>query len=168
MQSTPTHLVSPSTFQSITSKVREAQCRWPRAASFCEASFLQSYQVISRCLPAILRGRNPHNNTSTLTVLTKPLGVQIYKLVQIITLLSGSPSTPSCLRPCYYPDGSIADKDYPCNPHTEDGVCCGKNHACLNNKVCLKNVVRTVRGSCTVRDPDCPQFCQRKTTTLAC
>ena len=68
---------------------------------------------------------------------------------------------------CYFPDGSIATGDTPCNSAaTSNSVsaCCGYSDICLDNALCLMQhkLLRIVRGSCTDetwQSPQCAQYC---------
>ncbi|KAH8757180.1 hypothetical protein F5883DRAFT_159453 [Diaporthe sp. PMI_573] len=85
-----------------------------------------------------------------------------------LTLLSFLFST--CSAICYYPDGTTAPQDVPCNDNADHSACCGQGYACLSNGVCMatgdelqKSGASTyVRGSCTDsawRSSSCPSFC---------
>ena len=79
---------------------------------------------------------------------------------------------------CYYPDGSVAAGNRPCNTTTTYSACCSTVDYCLTNGLCFdaggNNHIS--RESCTDRSwesNDCPQFCQTSRTTageslLAC
>ncbi|KAK1997244.1 hypothetical protein LX36DRAFT_636529 [Colletotrichum falcatum] len=71
---------------------------------------------------------------------------------------------------CYYPDGSIAPNDTPCQDRTAESVCCGQGYACLSNGMCQATgrelqkggATELVRGACTDRSwrsSSCPLFC---------
>lgn len=68
---------------------------------------------------------------------------------------------------CYFPDGSIASNDTPCNSAaTKNSVsaCCGHSDICLDNALCLPQheSPALVRGSCTDetwQSPMCAQYC---------
>ncbi|OHF04145.1 hypothetical protein CORC01_00484 [Colletotrichum orchidophilum] len=71
---------------------------------------------------------------------------------------------------CYYPDGSIAPNDTPCQDLTAESTCCGQGYACLSNSMCQATgkelskdgATELVRGSCTDRSwrsSRCPLFC---------
>ncbi|KAK4141344.1 uncharacterized protein C8A04DRAFT_31094 [Dichotomopilus funicola] len=68
-------------------------------------------------------------------------------------------------KTCYYPDGSIAKGDHPCDTDAEHSPCCAGDvlaNQCLANKLCLSPKGRYARGSCTDptwTSPDCPQYC---------
>lgn len=71
-----------------------------------------------------------------------------------------------CLGKCYYPDGTPAPGDIPCDPDAENSACCsaksGDAFGCLANKLCRMPSGRNVRGSCTDptwMSPECPKFC---------
>lgn len=75
-----------------------------------------------------------------------------------------------CFAICYYPDGSAAPQDTPCNDETAESACCGQGYACLSNGVCQATgdeiqkpgASKYVRGSCTDtgwRSSSCPSFC---------
>ncbi|KAK1988565.1 hypothetical protein LZ30DRAFT_745029 [Colletotrichum cereale] len=82
----------------------------------------------------------------------------------IVSLLSGVHAA------CYYPDGSIAPNDTPCQDRTAESVCCGQGYACLSNGMCQATgkelqkggATELVRGACTDRSwrsSSCPLFC---------
>lgn len=68
---------------------------------------------------------------------------------------------------CYFPDGSVADRDTPCNSNaTNYGVsaCCAHMDICLDNHLCLAQSGEEVitRGTCTDRtwqSSGCSQYC---------
>lgn len=71
---------------------------------------------------------------------------------------------------CYYPDGSIAPNDTPCQDRTAESTCCGQGYACLSNGMCQATgkelqkggATELVRGACTDRSwrsSSCPLFC---------
>ncbi|KAM0801885.1 hypothetical protein BDR22DRAFT_845558 [Usnea florida] len=68
---------------------------------------------------------------------------------------------------CYYPDGSMANSDTPCNSAatiSTFSACCDQSDICLDNGLCLMQHIspRISRGSCTDpswRSPECAQFC---------
>ncbi|KAI0468270.1 hypothetical protein F4859DRAFT_491027 [Xylaria cf. heliscus] len=65
---------------------------------------------------------------------------------------------------CYYPDGSAATGDSPCNPNADVSACCGSSSdsTCLNNNLCEDGKGRVIRGSCSDQswsDPACPRYC---------
>ncbi|KAF8852028.1 hypothetical protein BDZ45DRAFT_750030 [Acephala macrosclerotiorum] len=77
---------------------------------------------------------------------------------------------------CYYPDGSIASSDSPCNSTasaTDASLCCPAGWACLSNSVCMSTPESTGynpqapaygRGSCTDQSwgsSACPYFCDQ-------
>ena len=71
---------------------------------------------------------------------------------------------------CYFPDGTIALDDPPCNSTAPESTCCGRTYACLSNSICeatsetrkKPGSATFVRGSCTdaswISDA-CPKFC---------
>ena len=73
------------------------------------------------------------------------------------------------LKNCYFPDGTAAPNDVPCNPTWDESACCGSGWDCLDNgTLCIpsKDDPSTVgdmaRGTCTDRDwlsHACPSFC---------
>lgn len=78
--------------------------------------------------------------------------------------------TSTCSAICYFPDGTTAPQDVPCNDDTGHSACCGQGYACLSNGVCtatgdeLQKAGSStyVRGSCTDsswRSSSCPSFC---------
>ena len=65
---------------------------------------------------------------------------------------------------CYYPDGSEAEGDSPCDPDADVSFCCrsSSDSSCLNNLLCQDGTGRVIRGSCSDQswsDPACPQYC---------
>ena len=68
---------------------------------------------------------------------------------------------------CYFPDGSIATGDTPCNSVAASNsvsACCGYSDICLDNALCLMqhNSPGIVRGSCTDetwQSHECAQYC---------
>lgn len=78
-------------------------------------------------------------------------------------------ATTSASASCYYPSGSIAPADIPCNHNpTEDSACCGQGFICLSNGLCQNPLVAAgefglySRGSCTDQSwtsSQCPKFC---------
>ncbi|KAK4187738.1 hypothetical protein QBC35DRAFT_463588 [Podospora australis] len=65
---------------------------------------------------------------------------------------------------CYYPNGQMAPRDFPCDPDVEDSPCCDGRFgsACLSNKLCLGPYGTIARGSCTDKtwqSPSCAAFC---------
>ncbi|KAH9990376.1 hypothetical protein F4779DRAFT_610077 [Xylariaceae sp. FL0662B] len=71
---------------------------------------------------------------------------------------------------CYYPDGSVAPQDTPCQDASAESTCCGQGYACLSNNICMatgdeiqkSEASMYVRGSCTDkawRSSSCPLFC---------
>ena len=67
---------------------------------------------------------------------------------------------------CYYPNGSIAPDDRPCNASAQQSACCPQEDACMNNGLCFgassqrPNVLS--RNTCTdsnFQDDACPQYC---------
>ncbi|KAI1174455.1 hypothetical protein F4777DRAFT_385349 [Nemania sp. FL0916] len=67
---------------------------------------------------------------------------------------------------CYYPDGSVASHDVPCNTNDEFSTCCGPSinpaGACLANNLCRDADLKLIRGSCTDQSwesPSCPLYC---------
>ncbi|KAH6838364.1 transcription initiation factor IID, 18kD subunit-domain-containing protein [Chaetomium sp. MPI-CAGE-AT-0009] len=74
-----------------------------------------------------------------------------------------------CLgKKCYYPDGSEATGDYPCDADAEHSACCAGGtlgKACLANKLCWSSVMTFARGSCTdpsFKSPACPDYCTHR------
>lgn len=68
---------------------------------------------------------------------------------------------------CYYPNGSEATIDYPCDPDAEDSACCagGFGTVCLTNKLCRNPNGNVIRGSCTDKNwssPECAHYCLGK------
>lgn len=74
------------------------------------------------------------------------------------------------LNSCYFPDGSPADTDVPCNPSWSESACCGAGWDCLaNGTVCIPSkddpgaVADAARGSCTDitwQSVSCPLVCK--------
>lgn len=67
----------------------------------------------------------------------------------------------SASRACYYPDGSAAALDIPCQD-TNHSACCGPDSYCLANNLCIQKLVLT-RSSCTDQTwkaPECPYYCR--------
>ncbi|KAK4210106.1 hypothetical protein QBC37DRAFT_390727 [Rhypophila decipiens] len=65
-------------------------------------------------------------------------------------------------RDCYWPNGDIADKDYPCYPTENVSFCCRYGHTCLSNGLCYDGH-RNVRGGCTDKtwsSGACPPVCR--------
>ncbi|KAI4104119.1 MAG: hypothetical protein LQ339_003972 [Xanthoria mediterranea] len=62
---------------------------------------------------------------------------------------------------CYYPNGSIAQRDYACVLSANVSFCCGLGTVCLDNGVCGTGNGKRIRGSCTDQSwgPGCPQWC---------
>ena len=75
--------------------------------------------------------------------------------------------TLAAAQTCYFPDGSLSGRDTPCRA-TSDGeasACCAWFDICLDNNLCLSQVVNEIvsRGSCTDKSwqsDQCPQHCQ--------
>lgn len=76
---------------------------------------------------------------------------------------------------CYFPDGTIALEDLPCNSSALASTCCGRSYACLSNNICeaTSETVKKpgsaifVRGSCTDSSwtsDSCPTFCVNQTS----
>ena len=70
---------------------------------------------------------------------------------------------------CYFPDGTIVERDTPCGS-TGNSTCCGQGFACLSNNFCaVTEYVNAgpeqstyVRGSCTDESwssDSCPSYC---------
>ncbi|KAI1327436.1 hypothetical protein F5Y16DRAFT_399432 [Xylariaceae sp. FL0255] len=66
---------------------------------------------------------------------------------------------------CYFPDGSVAQGNLPCDPDGNVSTCCGvasPDGACLANFLCQDIDKKLIRGSCTDQtwsSPFCPQYC---------
>ena len=67
---------------------------------------------------------------------------------------------------CYFPDGSEAVGNSPCNEAAPQSHCCGSTDMCLSNGYCFGHgnsfVNRIIRESCTDQswdDPACLQHC---------
>ncbi|KKY18608.1 hypothetical protein UCDDS831_g05889 [Diplodia seriata] len=64
---------------------------------------------------------------------------------------------------CYYPDGSVADKDIPCGSSSSDTACCPYGWTCLDTGICsLDSLDYITRYTCTDQSWDssaCPQYC---------
>ena len=66
---------------------------------------------------------------------------------------------------CYFPDGTVAPDDVPCNSASSASACCNKIDTCLDNHLCLETHDYTIisRGTCTDstwQSGECAQFCQ--------
>jgi len=90
----------------------------------------------------------------------------LYTMRKPLLLLAHLAILRGCLGKCYYPDGTLAPGDIPCDPDAENSSCCsaksGDAFGCLANKLCRMPSGRNVRGSCTDptwMSPDCPKFC---------
>ncbi|RHZ47885.1 uncharacterized protein CDV56_104015 [Aspergillus thermomutatus] len=59
--------------------------------------------------------------------------LNINLFLAILWLLFPNPS----LSTCYYPDGSVAPQDTPCQDSTKQATCCGQGYACLSNSICM-------------------------------
>ena len=76
------------------------------------------------------------------------------------------------LKPCYYPDGSIAEDRSACNESAENSACCATAGACLSNGYCLQQAIytnRIARQACTDptwTSPSCPYYCADGKTIL--
>lgn len=68
---------------------------------------------------------------------------------------------------CYFPDGSVASRDTPCNSYATSygaSACCAYQDVCLDNHLCIAQSGAEVisRGSCTDRtwqSSECCQYC---------
>ncbi|KAF4545218.1 uncharacterized protein LTHEOB_5629 [Lasiodiplodia theobromae] len=64
---------------------------------------------------------------------------------------------------CYYPDGSVADKDIPCSSSSSGAACCPQGWQCLDDGICHFDEEDWItRYTCTDRSWDsaaCPQYC---------
>lgn len=73
---------------------------------------------------------------------------------------------------CFFPDGTPAEGNSPCDPSATYSVCCGPGYACLNNTLCAltantndpnNDEDQYIRGSCTAEDWSesslCPYYC---------
>lgn len=90
--------------------------------------------------------------------------------VLFILILNLLPYVVRVRAACYYPDGSIAPNDTPCQDLTAESTCCGQGYACLSNGMCQATgkelskdgATELVRGACTDRSwrsSSCPLFC---------
>ncbi|KAF4157108.1 hypothetical protein CNMCM6069_005880 [Aspergillus lentulus] len=95
----------------------------------------------------------------------KSFRIDISLFSAILWLVFPNPS----LSACYYPDGSVAPQDTPCQDSTKQATCCGQGYACLSNSICMATgdeikkpgASLYVRGSCTNqtwRSSACPLF----------
>lgn len=64
---------------------------------------------------------------------------------------------------CYYPNGKVAEPDFPCDVNAEVSVCCGgRGTQCMSNRLCQDPDGRVIRGSCTDKNwlsPECGLYC---------
>ena len=62
---------------------------------------------------------------------------------------------------CYFPDGSPAPNDTPCDTSAAVSPCCGEIDTCFENGLCTGGS-SPGRGSCTDRNwgKGCPEYCQ--------
>jgi hypothetical protein len=72
---------------------------------------------------------------------------------------------------CYYPDGTQAVDDMPCDSEAEESACCGGGFGsvCLSNKLCQSPDEGLIRGSCTSENwssPECAQYCLGRSLPL--
>ena len=72
-------------------------------------------------------------------------------------------------KPCFYPNGKRADKDFACPQTSSDSdqhtACCGnEGFTCSSNRVCHSTTDESyARGSCTDiswQSSSCPHFCK--------
>ena len=75
--------------------------------------------------------------------------------------------TVTALKPCYFPDGSVGDRDTPCKASSrgQASACCAWFDICLDNSLCLSQVDNEVvtRGTCTDQkwqNDQCTKYCQ--------
>jgi len=62
---------------------------------------------------------------------------------------------------CYYPDATVSEETFPCNPGYVS-TCCPAGTSCVDNQLCLAADGGLLRGSCTDptwSDPNCLQEC---------
>lgn len=85
-----------------------------------------------------------------------------FSILQLVASISA--------QTCYYPDGSEATGNRPCNTSTTYSACCSTTDYCLTNGLCFdagSNNYMT-RDSCTDsswKSNYCPQFCQTSGTS---
>lgn len=94
----------------------------------------------------------------------------------LIFLFILAPSTLIKSQECYFPDGSLANTDYPCLQVSSDSnftFCCGNDDwICSSNKVCTKTTgpqILYARGSCTDvswQSSGCPHFCKQSKSAV--
>lgn len=66
---------------------------------------------------------------------------------------------------CYFPNGDIANNNFPCNGDAENSHCCNSGYVCYDGGLCLPwegYEDKYVRGSCTDqtwRSGACPSYC---------
>ncbi|KAI9806691.1 MAG: hypothetical protein M1825_006148 [Sarcosagium campestre] len=89
----------------------------------------------------------------------------------VILVLGAVPLLASAQKACYFPDGTVAENDFPCYKDADISFCCGPGYACLKNRICKRteasldgvaSPIDFVRGSCTNSDwssTACPAFC---------
>ena len=75
--------------------------------------------------------------------------------------------TMTAAQTCYYPDGSVSERDTPCRATSQGQAseCCAWLDVCLDNSLCLAQDGGEVisRGTCTDRSwqsDQCPKYCQ--------
>ena len=84
----------------------------------------------------------------------------------------------SLSRSCYFPDGTAATNNVPCNPSWDESACCGASWVCLDNgTLCYPpkddpNAMADIaRGSCTDmmwQSGDCPWPCKGMLICFIC
>ncbi|GME45757.1 hypothetical protein GTA08_BOTSDO09380 [Neofusicoccum parvum] len=64
---------------------------------------------------------------------------------------------------CYYPDGSVSDKDLPCSSSNGGAACCPQGWACMANGFCYLDYKDYIsRYTCTDQSwtsGGCPNYC---------
>lgn len=75
---------------------------------------------------------------------------------------------------CYFPNGSVQNNTYVCNPSAKFSPCCTTGDVCTNLGLCVNDLIKTNdslywRNSCT--DPtwkssECAQVCQTTATGM--
>ena len=75
--------------------------------------------------------------------------------------------TMTAAQTCYFPDGSVGDRDTPCRAtsHGQASACCAWFDICLDNSLCLSQVGNEIvtRGTCTDQSwqsDQCSKYCQ--------
>lgn len=88
--------------------------------------------------------------------------------VAILSFLHNAAGQEPETRACYWPDGSVAESDSPCNATAEVSMCCAYDEAqsvlCTEAGTCIDvDGAQHVRQSCTDptwQDPACADLCR--------